>query len=180
METFCQNLPCHDCRTLINMRGEQEPKIQSARTTVGSSSRLGAGPCRRLPPPARRSSGCGHCTGCSRNIDKHPAIFSYFSVTDPSLKRDQTFSANHISLTHFKRDQVWEYGAHEAGTEQCTARQQCTDCTGCTVQCSSRVAGSDDPVPISEPRQSLIAPCLGLGAHEAIAGYTEFSLQRCQ
>ena len=39
---------------------------------------------------------------------------------------------------------------------------------------------SDDPVPISEPRQSLIAPCLGLGAHEAIAGYTEFSLQRCQ
>ena len=39
---------------------------------------------------------------------------------------------------------------------------------------------SDDPVPISEPRQRLIAPCLGLGAHEAIAGYTEFSLQRCQ
>ena len=39
---------------------------------------------------------------------------------------------------------------------------------------------SDDPVPISEPRQSLIAPCLGLGAHEVIAGYTEFSLQRCQ
>ena len=39
---------------------------------------------------------------------------------------------------------------------------------------------SDDPVPLSEPRQSLIAPCLGLGAHEAIAGYTAFSLQRCQ
>ena len=39
---------------------------------------------------------------------------------------------------------------------------------------------SDDPVPLLEPRQSLIAPCLGLGAHEAIAGYTEFSLQRCQ
>ena len=42
------------------------------------------------------------------------------------------------------------------------------------------LVSSDDPVPISEPRQSLIAPCLGLGAHEAIAGYTEFSLQRCQ
>ena len=49
----------------------------------------------------------------------------------------------HLSLTHFKSDQVCEYGAHEAGTEQCTARQQCTDCTGCTVQCSSRVAGAD-------------------------------------
>ena len=43
-----------------------------------------------------------------------------------------------------------------------------------------RTVLSDDPVPISEPRQSMIAPCLGKGAHEAIAGYTEFSLQRCQ
>ena len=41
-----------DCRTLINMRGEQEPKIQSARTTVGSSSRLGAGPSRHPPDGA--------------------------------------------------------------------------------------------------------------------------------
>ena len=44
----------------------------------------------------------------------------------------------------------------------------------------SKLSISDDPVPISEPRQSLIATCLGLGAHEAIAAYAEFSLQRCQ
>ena len=39
---------------------------------------------------------------------------------------------------------------------------------------------TNDPVPIWEIRRSLIAPCLGLGAHEAKAAYTEFSLQRCQ
>ena len=42
----------------------------------------------------------------------------------------------------------------------------------CSSACSTKLA-SDDPVPLLEPRQSLIAPCLGLGAHEAIAGYTE-------
>ena len=31
------------------------------------------------------------------------------------------------------------------------------------------IANSDDPVPISEPRRSLIAPWLGLWAYEAIA-----------
>ena len=35
-------------------------------------------------------------------------------------------------------------------------------------------------VPILKFWQSLISPCLGLGANEAIAGYREFSLQRCQ
>ena len=50
----------------------------------------------------------------------------------------------------------------------------------CMTSNFTKVCFSDDPVPISEPRQSLVAPCLGLGAHEAIAGYTEFSLQRCQ
>ena len=39
---------------------------------------------------------------------------------------------------------------------------------------------SDDPVPLLEPRQSLIAPCLVPGAYEAIVAYAEFSLQRCQ
>ena len=39
---------------------------------------------------------------------------------------------------------------------------------------------SDDPVPILEVRRSLIAPWLGLGAHEAIAASAEFSLQSCQ
>ena len=70
-----------------------------------------------------------------------------------------TFRANHIFLTHFKRDQVWgEYGAHEAGTEQCTARQQCTDCTDCTVQCGSRVAGADQ----SQTQQhNFCFPCGG-------------------
>ena len=33
------------------------------------------------------------------------------------------------------------------------------------------------PVPILESRQNLTAPCLGLGAHEAIAASAEFSLQ---
>ena len=41
-------------------------------------------------------------------------------------------------------------------------------------------AFSDDPVPLLEPQQSLIAPCLVLGAYEAIVAYAEFSLQRCQ
>ena len=36
------------------------------------------------------------------------------------------------------------------------------------------------PLPILESQQSLIAPCLGLGAHEAIAAYAELSLQRYQ
>ena len=39
---------------------------------------------------------------------------------------------------------------------------------------------SDDPVPLLEPRRSLIAPCLVPGAYEAIVAYAEFSLQRCQ
>ena len=59
-------------------------------------------------------------------------------------------------------------------------RSLCTICCRISWSGECRLTPSDDPVPISEPRQSLIAPCLGLGAHEAIAGYTEFSLQRCQ
>ena len=39
---------------------------------------------------------------------------------------------------------------------------------------------SNVPLPISEARQRLIAPCIGLGAYEAIAAYAELSLQRCQ
>ena len=44
----------------------------------------------------------------------------------------------------------------------------------------SRAITSDDPVPLLEPRRSLIAPCLVPGAYEAIVAYAEFSLQRCQ
>ena len=39
---------------------------------------------------------------------------------------------------------------------------------------------SNVPLTISEARQRLIAPCIGLGAFEAIAAYAELSLQRCQ